>query len=163
MRRFLVATTLLVFVATVLLAQSDSTPLGDYARGARASTSSKTGVRVYNNDNLSAKSPNPSVTQAPLISTDPVKPCNNVLSGQGSNNLSAEDTSEIKAGQSPAERQKAYAAWKSRIGEKREQVEKLGRELEDLQTNAPQSVSVLHIWPDDVKYKMMLQEKQKGL
>jgi len=165
MNRFAVIVALLAMAAitTSAGAQSDPTSLGDYARRSRADNPPKRAVRVYDNDDLSSKSTLAATTNDPPASTDAVPPGNNVPPDQGSNTGANAEDGEIKVGQSVAERQKAYAVWRDRISTEREHVDQLARELDDLRTNAPKSVSVLHIWPDDAKYKIMLEEKQKGL
>jgi thymidylate synthase len=73
------------------------------------------------------------------------------------------DAGEIKIGQSPKERQKAYAQWENRIEKRKVKVDQLARELEILKQNPPMSVVVLHLWPDDKLYFQLIAEKQKAL
>lgn len=166
MSRFLLPAVLLalITIATLGVAQSDSASLGDHVPGVRTNNPPQSPVKVYDNDDLSPKRASAPIADTSTANADPVNPCNAVAADQGSNSgASAEDSGEIKVGQSPVERQRAYAVWKDRISQQREQVDRLARELDDLRTNAPLSVSVLHIWPDDAKYKTTLEEKQKGL
>lgn len=72
------------------------------------------------------------------------------------------DAGEIKIGESPEERQKAYADWKKRIEKRVEKVEQLTRELDDLKQNIPTAV-ILHLWPEDQIYLHIVAEKQKAL
>jgi thymidylate synthase len=83
---------------------------------------------------------------------------------QATDNSQAEqkDAAEIKIGQSPQERQKAYAEWKKRIGKRDEKIEQLTRELDDLKQNIPTAV-IFHIWPEDQIYLQLVAEKQKAL
>lgn len=161
----LIAFTLLGVLAA---AQSDSIPLGDIARAAQRSDPAKPAVRTFDNDSVSSASPG-HIQIATSDATDRIRPCNDVVTNQTpavmakARDQADDQTGQIKVGQSPEERKKAYEAWHDRITGKEEEVDRLARELYDLETNAPEGVAVLHIWPDDVKYKMMLQQKQEGL
>ncbi|HZR64713.1 MAG TPA: hypothetical protein VFA85_06150 [Terriglobales bacterium] len=148
--------------------ESDSAPLGDVARATKRSSPEKTPVRTYDNDNLSpTETPNVSKT-TPSDNSERTKAGTDVQSSQTSSTAATQEDEEdgvarIKEGQSPQERTKAYSAWKDRITKKKEEVDKLAREINDLETNPPQGVAVYHLWPDWAKYMIMLQEKHKVL
>jgi uncharacterized protein (DUF342 family) len=72
------------------------------------------------------------------------------------------DAGEIKVGQSPQERQKAYAEWQKRLEKRDEKIEQLTRELNDLKQNVPAAV-ILHLWPEDQVYLQIVADKQKAL
>ena len=149
-------------------AQSDPVSLGDYGRAAKKSVPAPAAIRVYDNDNTSSISTENTGESIESAASRPIKPCDEVVSDQASHssgrvNDEQREMEEIKIGQSPDQRNKAYEAWQERINKKKKEIDTLTREVDDLRTNAPQGVALFHIWPDDVKYNMMLRDKQKGL
>jgi thymidylate synthase len=69
---------------------------------------------------------------------------------------------EIKPGQSPDERQKAYVYWQKRVQQREDRIDQLTRELDDLKKNVPTAV-IVHLWPEDQKYLQIVADKQKAL
>jgi hypothetical protein len=70
-------------------------------------------------------------------------------------------TAEVKPGQSPEERQKAFDAWKTRIADQKKKIDQLARELNDYQHNS--TLAQVSVWPETQKYGQGLAEKQKAL
>jgi hypothetical protein len=167
-------TVLLVFgLCGTTAAQSQSLSLGDYGRGLRNDKlqDSKRLRKVYDNDNLPSTDQVSVVGSAPEGIADADKPANDkaentagsTSDARDNSNLKKKESVEITLGQSPQERQEAYTYWKKRIDEQREKVDRLARELDDLKQNAPMSVAVFHLWPDDQLYLQTIAEKQKVL
>jgi hypothetical protein len=77
-------------------------------------------------------------------------------------NQNDKNKGEIKPGQSPEERQKAYAYWQKRVQQREGRIDQLTRELDDLKRNVPAAV-IMHLWPEDQKYLQILADKQKAL
>jgi hypothetical protein len=120
--------------------------------------------KVYDNDNL------PSADVVNIVGSVPHETSNS-NSGLGTN-LGAEsdnnrknkkDVAEIKVGQSLTERQEVYKHWEKRIAKRAAAVEQLTRELDELKRNAPMSVAILHLWPDDQMYLQVVRAKQDAL
>ena len=68
---------------------------------------------------------------------------------------------EIKPGQSPEERQKAYDGWKTRIADQKKNVDGLAHDLDDFQHNS--TLAQVSVWPETQKYGQGLADKQKAL
>lgn len=142
-----------IFVASSLCglaaAQSQSS-LSEYARDQRKNKPQheKAAPSVYDNDNL------PSTDTINVVgsageTTSGVDVAERVSDVKPGPEQKKKDAGEIKIGQSPEERQKAYAEWTKRINKRRDRVDQLARELDSLEENPPMSVLVLHLWPDD--------------
>lgn len=157
----------------IVVAQSQSLSLTDYDRSLRKNRlqDSKHPPRVYDNDNLPSADVVSVVGSALAVVSYADKPGsdgaeNDTASGSDAKrdpNQKNDHTDEIRVGQSPDEREKAYAEWKKRINHRTERVDQLARELQDLKHNAPTSVAVLHLWPDDQMYLQVIAKKQKEL
>jgi thymidylate synthase len=161
-------------VLCAIAGQSQSLPPGGYSGGPGKNypRDPKEAPRVYDNDNL------PSAATLSVVGTstketgkDSDNFGNNEAQGTttrgsdiGNNsNRQNKKPGEIKPGQSPSERQQAYAEWGKRIRDERKNVNQLAWELDDLKHNPPMSVAVFHLWPDDQLYLESIAEKQKAL
>jgi hypothetical protein len=154
---------LLVFgLCAIAIPQSPPFSLGEYGNtlGGAELTHTKA-PRVYDNDNL------PSTDGVSVVGTVPDESSNfrnDAASDPGTkSDIKNKSETEIKPGQSLQERQEAYAHWNKRISKRIETVEQLARELDDLKRNAPMSVAILHLWPDDQMYLQLVVERQKAL
>jgi hypothetical protein len=173
-----IAATWMIIVFTVVLcataAQSQSLPPGERSSdlGKKNPHHSTKAIKVYENDNL----PSAATLSVVGTSTKEMGRDSNSLGnnhGQGNtpefqnttdnSNRQNHKSEEIKPGQSPGERQQAYAEWGKRIRDERKNVNQLAWELDDLKRNPPMSVAVFHLWPDDQLYLESITEKQKAL
>jgi thymidylate synthase len=147
-----------------LAAQSQSAPYREYARDQRTNKPqhAKAAPRVYDNDNLPSAETINVVGSVPETTSD-LDAAEKASDAKLSSEQKKKDGVEIKIGQSPEERQRAYAEWRKRINKRRERVDQLARELESLKQNPPMSVLVLHLWPDDKLYFQLIAEKQSAL
>ncbi|HUK46809.1 MAG TPA: hypothetical protein VLW06_04420 [Terriglobales bacterium] len=139
-------------------AQSDSQPLGDYARSVRKAKAedTKPAAKVYDNDNLPA-APSISVvgdSSAPATQADSANP-------KSATPQNSDDPTKIKPGQSQEERQKAYDTWKQRIDQQREKIDQLADDLESYKKTA--TMPTAQVWPYNEQYQQGLTEKQKAL
>jgi nucleotide-binding universal stress UspA family protein len=155
-----------IFVASSLgaisAAQSQSVPLGDSARTNKPEQT-KAAPRIYDNDNLPSTDSVSVVGIAAKAIDGSDKPNTDIADKDSTSDEKKTDDGEIKLGQSPEERQKAYAVWKKRINQREDRVAQLTQDVDDLKQNAPLSVVVLHLWPDDQLYLQAVVEKQKAL
>jgi len=129
--------------------------------------------KTYDDDNLPSAADNVSVvgTSTKEIAEDSDRPGKNEAPGtatrvpdpDNSPDRQNNTSGEIKPGQSPGERKQAYAAWRKRIRNERKNVNHLAWELDDLKHNAPASVAIFHLWPDDQLYLQSITEKQNAL
>jgi thymidylate synthase len=134
---------------------------------------SKEAPKAYDNDNLPSAADTVSVvgTSAKEISKDSNSLGSNEVQStairgsdpDNSPNRPNNTSGEIKPGQSPGEREQAYAEWSKRIRTERKNVNQLAWELDDLKHNPPASVAIFHLWPDDQLYLQSITEKQKAL
>lgn len=145
-------------------AQSESLPRGDSGRAVGKNKPDKPKVppRIYDNDNLASTDSLSVVGSASEVS-DTVKASNSAADRSSGADRKKTDDGEIKLGQSPEERQKAYAVWQKRINQREDRVAQLAQQIDDLKQNAPLSVLVLHLWPDDQLYLQTVRDKQKAL
>ena len=134
---------------------------------------SKEAPKAYDNDNLPSAADTVSVvgTSAKEISKDSNSLGSNEVQStairgsdpDSSPNRPNNTSGEIKPGQSPGEREQAYAEWSKRIRTERKNVNQLAWELDDLKHNPPASVAIFHLWPDDQLYLQSITEKQNAL
>lgn len=160
-------------VACAIAAQSQYLPTressGNLGKG--KPNDSKAASRIYDNDNLPSAATLSVVGSTEKTGKDSDDVENRKAQGstsQGSDtgnssNRQNKKAGEIKPGQSPSERQQAYADWGKRLRDERENVNQLAWELDDLRHNPPMSVAVFHLWPDDQLYLESIAEKQKAL
>ena len=157
-------------------AQAQSASLGDYARSVRQNKpqATKAPAKVYDNDNLPSATISVVGATAPLA-TDAAKDAKDsqqpdvkaddktAASTPKADEKSAEKkaSTEIKPGQSPEERQKAYAGWKTRIADQKKKVDALAHDLDDFQHNS--TLAQVTVWPETQKYGQGLADKQKAL
>lgn len=161
-------------------AQTSDPSLGAYARAVRQNKpqATKAPAKVYDNDTIPSASINV-VGAAPQTPADANK--TDQASGQtdaktadakSSDKPAAADSkavektadkksAEIKPGQSLDERQKAFDAWKGKIGDQKKKVAQLERELNDYQHNS--TLAQVSVWPETQKYGQGLADKQKAL
>lgn len=157
-------------------AQAQSASLGDYARSVRQNKpqATKAPAKVYDNDNLPSATISvvgataPTATDAAKDSKDSQQPDvkaddKTAASTPKTDEKSAEKkaSTEIKPGQSPEERQKAYAGWKTRIADQKKKVDALAHDLDDFQHNS--TLAQVTVWPETQKYGQGLADKQKAL
>jgi len=157
-------------------AQAQSASLGDYARSVRQNKpqAAKAPAKVYDNDNLPSATISvvgataPTATDAAKDSKDSQQPDvkaddKTAASTPKTDEKSAEKkaSTEIKPGQSPEERQKAYAGWKTRIADQKKKVDALAHDLDDFQHNS--TLAQVTVWPETQKYGQGLADKQKAL
>lgn len=157
-------------------AQAQSAPLGDYARSVRQNKpqATKAPAKVYDNDNLPSATISvvgataPTATDAAKDSKDSQQPDvkaddKTAASTPKTDEKPAEKkaSTEIKPGQSPEERQKAYAGWKTRIADQKKKVDALAHDLDDFQHNS--TLAQVTVWPETQKYGQGLADKQKAL
>ena len=157
-------------------AQAQSASLGDYARSVRQNKpqAAKAPAKVYDNDNLPSATISvvgataPTATDAAKDSKDSQQPDvkaddKTAASTPKTDEKSAEKkaSTEIKPGQSPEERQKAYAGWKTRIADQKKKVDALAHDLDDFQHNS--TLAQVSVWPETQKYGQGLADKQKAL
>ncbi|MGH9516972.1 MAG: hypothetical protein ACRD3P_14985 [Terriglobales bacterium] len=160
------ATANLMFFGLCALAPAQSQPLSPsgYAqtRGEGEPSGTKL-LKVYDNDNLPITD---GVSVVGIVGDAAADSNDDAASNSAVKpdlNRKSKDAAEIEFGQSLQERRQAYEHWKMRITERRERVDRLARELEGLKLNAPMSVAILHLWPDDQMYSQLIAEKQKAL
>jgi hypothetical protein len=181
MKRLALASTaaaLFTFAACTLAgAQAQAPSLGDYARSVRKTKPEATkNAKVYDNDNLPS-APTISVvgssseTASEARKDDP----NGATADKNANDkMAASDTktqanaeekqkasADIKPGQSPEDREKAYGVWKQRIDEQKKKIDQLSRDLDDFQHNT--AMPQVSSWPDNQKYAQGVADRQKAL
>jgi hypothetical protein len=149
------------------LAQSQQ-PLGDYARTVRKEKDKdpKTSARKYDNDNLPVTDKLSVVGNAPpdqpATGTAPTAPAD------------AAAAPAPKPGDSPADRQKLYDDWKSKIATQKDQINLLSRELDVAQREYRLRAAAMYAdagnrlrnsasWDkEDAQYKQQIAQKQKA-
>jgi hypothetical protein len=150
----------------MVAAQAQSFPLGDYGHLKRKDKpDNASSATVYDNDNL------PSTDTVSIVGSMQEPDTNHDAAeraGVGSaekhvTDQEKRDEGRIEVGQSLEDRQKAFLYWQKRINKRKDKVEQLARELEDLRQNAPLSVVVLHLWPDDQLYLQSVNGKRRDL
>jgi len=180
---FLITVITATLTAALASAQTQTQPLGDYARAAKkakASTAAKEPAKIYDNDNL-PKATSISVVgdAAASASADP----NGASAENNTDNTPKQDAQsadkkkepELKPGQSVEERQKALDAWKDKLAGEQEKINKLSHELEIAQrehdikaaefyANTAERVQNPNAFREqDDKYKKEIADKQKLL
>jgi hypothetical protein len=163
----------LIGLSAIARAQAQSASLGDYARSVKQNKpqGTKAPAKVFDNDNL------PSATisvvgTAPQTATDAAKDSQQpdakaddktAASTPKTGEKAAEKKAgtEIKPGQSPEERQKAFDGWKTRIADQKKKVDQLAHDLDDFQHNS--TLAQVSLWPETQKYGQGLADKQKAL
>lgn len=167
--------------SAMVSAQSQSQPLGDYARAvkkAKGSTQAKQAGKVYDNDNM-PKATSPSIvgdSSAPAAdqNNDPSKNPDGTPK-QDAQSADKKDEPKLKAGQSADERQKALDAWKDKLAGEQDKIGKMSHELELVQREY--QVKQAEFWANtaeraqnpsafreqDDKFKQEITDKQKLL
>ena len=163
-------------VNTFAVAQSQSQPLGDYARAARKTKPvGKTSAKTYDNDNL------PSSSSVSMVGSSPTAAAGKDGAPKSGEEQSTdalkknENPGPVTPGQSSEDRQKIYGAWKEKVSEEKEKVNLLSRELDVLQRESQIRAAAFYAdvgnrlrnskdWDSqDGKYKQQIAEKQKAL
>jgi hypothetical protein len=184
MKQVLVWTFTALVTGAMANAQTQSQPLGDYARAVKKTKPApQKSSKTYDNDNiprnttLSVVGPEQSESGATKDSNSqdesasPAKtPDENVDSAK-----KAEELPQVKAGQSSEDRQKAVADWKQKIDDQKGKVDLLSRELNVLQrelevkradfySSTARAVQNSRGFDDEeAKYKQQIAGKQKSL
>jgi hypothetical protein len=167
---------LMIALSTIAGAQAQPASLGDYARSVKQNKpqATKPPARVYDNDNLPSTTisvvgaPPPTATDAAKDNKDSKQPDakaddKTAASTPKTDGKPAEKkaSTEIKPGQSPEERQKAFDGWKTRISDQKKKVDQLAHDLDDFQHNS--TLAQVSVWPETQKYGQGLADKQKAL
>src|SRR5215471_8890 len=158
---------LLLLAAPLMFAQTDDKPLGDVARAARRHKPAPTpGEKVYDNDNLPGKA------IVSTVGSDTAK-----AGDQGTaNSDNAADKAKDKNGTPSAdEHKKTNDAWAGKIGDQKQEISRLERELNVLQresqihaaVNAADMGSRLgnnaKYADEEKQYQQQIADKQKAL
>ena len=176
------------FVLTSILssvsmqAQSPQSPsLGDYARSVKKNKpeAKKTASKVYDNDTLprdSSLSVVGSPSEASLNADKEKSPESTANADEKAKaKKKAEESAQIKPGQSPEERQKAIDSWKQKLDDQKAKVDLLSRELNvltrehQIKTCEFYANTALRVQnpnafeEEDAKYKKDIAEKQKSV
>jgi hypothetical protein len=188
MKRTFYLTLLAVGAATLSMptAQAQSQSLGDYARAVKKTKPATVkSAKTYDNDNLPNSSKLSVVGAAQTASAADQKADKNTNQDKDSaaknpnENANGQkkgaNSSEMKAGQSSEERQKAIAAWKQKIDDQKGKVDLLSREIDVLQrerqikqadfysSTARAVQNARGFDQEDAKYKQQIADKQKTL
>jgi hypothetical protein len=185
---------------TIMMGQSQNQPLGDYARAVKKNKPQpKSQPTTYDNDNLPAGATlsvvGNSVPPASENDVDKDKDKDKAndknlddknadknkqsdpkaVSDQSADAKKKAETTEMKAGQSSADREKAVAAWKQKVDDQKSKTDLLARELDvtqreyQLRSNAYNSDLSNRLRPstnwqaEDAKFKQQIADKQKSL
>jgi hypothetical protein len=164
-------------VAFLLLAsaaaQTQTPPLGDYARAVRKNKPAKSSPapKVYDNDNLPVTSSLSVVGDTRDQSDDQATDS----TGQASTAAKSETKPEIKPDQSAEERDKAVGEWKQKIDAQKATVDLASRELDVMQreyhvkqaefyaNTASRVQNPNGFAADDAKYQQQITDRQKKL
>jgi hypothetical protein len=144
-------------------------PLGDYARTVRKEKDKdpKTSVRKYDNDNLPVNDKLSIVGNAPAD-----QPASGTAPTASADTAAAPAS---KPGDSPADRQKLYDDWKSKIATQKDQINLLSRELDVAQREYRLRAAAMYAdagnrlrnsasWDkEDAQYKQQITQKQKAV
>lgn len=142
-------------------------PLGDYARKVRQEkTKAQPANKKFDNDNL------PTNDKLSIVGNAAPAP----EEGAADADKSAEKAAEKEKGPESAEqRQKAYDGWKQKIADQKEEIDRLGRELDVVQreyrlraasfyADAGERLRNSAAWDkEDAQYKQQIADKQKAL
>jgi hypothetical protein len=174
----------IAIAAVDAVAQTQSPSLGDYARAVKKTKpESRKASKTYDNDNLPNNSKLSVVGAAP---TEAAADKDNKGQDQDSTatkdadhkddaSKTAENSSEVKPGQSSEDRKKAVADWKQKIDDQKGKVDLLSRELDVLQrerqikqadfysSTARAVQNSRGFDEEDAKYKQQIADKQKTL
>ena len=169
---YLIAALAMTLATSVLAsAQSQSQPLGDYARAAKKakrSTEAKPAAKVYDNDNL------PQSTSLSVVGARAEQ------NPDGTNKQDAQSSDKknepaLKAGQSAGDRQKALDAWKDKLAGEQEKIGKMSHEIEVVKREYQLKQAEFYangveraqnpdgLKRDNDKYQKEIDEKQKQL
>ncbi|MCU1271630.1 MAG: hypothetical protein JWN74_2924 [Acidobacteriaceae bacterium] len=165
----------MIALSAIAGAQAQSASLGDYARSVKKNKpqATKAPAKVFDNDNLPSATisvvgaPAPAATDAAKDNKDNKQPDAKaddktaVPTPKADEKAEKKAVTEIKPGQSPEERQKAYDGWKSRIADQKKKVDALAHDLVDFQHNS--TLAQVSVWPETQKYGQGLADKQKAL
>jgi hypothetical protein len=181
---FAAAVILMLVAANFAAAQSQTQPLGDYARAAKKAkdaTATKAAPKVYDNDNL------PRTTSISVVgdaasdtSGDQKDAASDDKNTDGTPKQDAQSADkknepQLKPGQSADERQQALNAWKDKLGGQQDKVNLLSRELSVLQGEyrvksadfysnvAMRTQNPTAFAAEDEKYKQQIADKEKQL
>jgi hypothetical protein len=181
---FLVMLTGIAIAGVDAAAQTQSPSLGDYARAVKKTKpESRKASKTYDNDNLPNNSKLSVVGAAP---TEAAADKDNKGPDQDSTatkdadhkddaSKTAENSSEVKPGQSSEDRKKAVADWKQKVDDQKGKVDLLSRELDVLQrerqikqadfySSTARAVQNSRGFDgEDAKYKQQIADKQKTL
>ena len=187
-RSFLLWAAVMVVTAmatTIVAAQSQTQPLGDYARAVKKTknpSAAKTAPKVYDNDNLPANTSisvvgNTSVSAADQDKDGAQEQDKNPDGTAKQDGASGEKKSDpqLKSGQSAEDRHKALDFWKGKLDGQKDKVSLLSRELDVLQRERQMKYAEFYtdgarraqdpngFSTEDTKYKQEIADKQKQL
>ena len=171
----------MLFAATAM-AQSQTPSLGDYARAVKKTkpTATKTAV-TYDNDNLPRSASLSVVGSSPEPAPEADSTKEKTAGDADKSDPKAdaekkpENKGEIKPGQTPEERKKAYEVWQKKISGQKEKVDLLSREVEVLQREERMRQAAFYadagnrlrntaVWDsEEAKYQQQVAEKRKKL
>jgi hypothetical protein len=150
--------------------------LGDYARTVRKDKKPAT-AKQYDNDNLPVND-KLSIVGNPPATTDQATAANapdQPAADKPAQSSDADKTPEIKPGQTPEERQKAFDQWKQKISVQKDKIDMISRELDVSQREYQLRAAAFYgdagnrlrnsgDWDkEDADYKQKLDEKKKSL
>jgi hypothetical protein len=170
---------------TIAAAQSQTQPLGDYARAVKKTknpSAAKSAPKVYDNDNLPANTSISVVGNASESAADQKKD-GDVEQDKNSDGTARQDGAsgekkadpQLKSGQSAEDRQKALDFWKSKLDGQKDKVSLLSREVDVLQRERQMKYAQFYtdgarraqdpngFSTEDAKYKQEIADKQKQL
>lgn len=182
---WVVAIVLSLVATNIVAAQSQTQPLGDYARAVKKGKrppDAKTAPKVYDNDNLPASTSisvvgdSSSSDQKNGDSQDQDKAKNpDGTKKQDDSSGEKKPEPKLKEGQSAEERQKALDHWKDKLGEQKDKISLVSRELDVLQRERQLKFAEFYsdtarrtqnpngFVDEDAKYKQQIADKQKQL
>lgn len=154
---------------------SPSESLGDYARSVRKDKK-PTPAKQYDNDNLPVNDKLSIVGNAPDTNTQATAASADApATGDSGKSADADKKAEVKPGQTPQERQKAFDQWKQKISTQKDRVDLLTRELDVLQREYQLRAAAFYAdagnrlrnsgaWDkEDADYKQKIADKKKSL
>ena len=155
-------------LVTTATAQTQSQPLGDYARVVKKTKHVEKSAKTYDNDNLPENGKVSVVGAASPESTS-------ANDDKADSSKKADDSPQLKDGQSSEDRQKAIGDWKQKIEDQKGKVDLLSREVDVLQRelqvkkadfNSSTARTVQNprgFDEEEAKYKQLIADKQKVL
>ena len=170
---------------TIVAAQSQTQPLGDYARAVKKTknpSAAKSAAKVYDNDNLPASTSISVVGNTSESAADQNKDAaqeqdknpDGTAKQDGASGEKKADP-QLKSGQSADDRQKALDFWKGKLDGQKDKVSLLSRELDVLQRERQMKYAQFYtdgarrardpngFSTEDSKYKQDIADKQKQL